>query len=118
MKRTILATYQRKSTIPHYCRSAWAYAGHLVKLECSFDDYSQERMEQAGNEDYQMITYRYNPQTKERVEIPMEELFADLYTITTTNARGVKAQHSFRTKDEANVVFKKLKSEFTGWIKL
>lgn len=118
MKRTTLAIYERKSTLPHYCRSAWAYAGHTVRIECSFDDYSQERKEQAGDEDYQMITYRCNPKTKEKVEVPVEELFADLYTVTTTNVRGVKTNHSFRTKDEANAAFIRLKSEFKGWVKI
>ena len=118
MKRTTLVIYERKSTLPHYCRSAWAYAGHTVRIECSFDDYSQERKEQAGDEDYQMITYRCNPKTKEKVEVPVEELFADLYTVTTTNARGVKTNHSFRTKAEANAAFIRLKSEFKGWVKI
>ena len=118
MKRTTLAIYERKSTLPHYCRSAWAHAEHVIRIECSFDDYSEERKEQAGNEDFCMITYRYNPKTGEREEIPTEELFSDLYTVTTTNVRGVKSQHSFRTKDKANAAFIRLKSEFKGWVKI
>lgn len=118
MKRTTLAIYERKSTLPHYCRSAWAYAGHTVKIECSFDDYSEERKEQAGNEDFCMITYKYNPKTGKKEEIPTEELFSDLYTVTTTNAAGHEVPHSFKTKEEANAAFIRLKSEFKGWVKL
>lgn len=115
MKRIIIATYERKSTLPHYCKSAWAYAEHIVKIECCFDDRSDERKVHAEDG---MVTYRYNPKTKEKEEIPIEELFADLYTVITTNAAGAKVSYSYKTKEEANETFVKLKSKFKGWLKL
>lgn len=118
MKRTILATYVRESTLPHYCKSAWVYASHLTKIECCFDDCSEERKDQSGDENCRMITYRYNPKTGKKEEISINELFPDLYTIITTNAKGVQKEHSFRTKEEANAEFANIKSHFKGWRKL
>lgn len=119
MKRTTVAVYERKSTLPNYCNSAWARANHIVRIECSFDDYSGERKEQSGDEDFQIITYRFNHETNEKVEVPVEDIFPDLYTVTTTNSRGVKVDHSFHTKDEANIEFVRLKSKFKGgWVKI
>lgn len=49
MKRTILATYERKSQLPHYCKSAQAYAKDIIKIECSKDDYSEDRTSQENS---------------------------------------------------------------------
>lgn len=42
MKETIVAEYHRKSTLPKYCRSAFAKATEVIGMTCMILDYSEE----------------------------------------------------------------------------
>ena len=42
MKETIVAEYQRKSTLPRYCRSAFAKATEVIGMTCTILDYTEE----------------------------------------------------------------------------
>lgn len=112
MKRTILATYERKSQLPHYCKSAQAYAKDIIKIECSKDDYSEDRTSQ---ENSGMISYKYNVVTKQKEELKIEDIYYDRYVIITTNSRNVIKQHEFIDKDEANRAFLAIKSQFNNF---
>lgn len=103
MKETLLASYERKSTLPHYCRSAWAKDKHIVKVECVFCSREAER--NGFGEDVWL-------EDKEGNIIPPEEVLYDFYSVITTNVRGFKKGKYFKTKEEANRYFKILKDTF------
>ncbi len=110
MQKTLLATYTRKSTLPHYAKSAWAYAHEIVKLECLYIDYQEERKawEEAG-----MVSYDKNGNV-----IPNDVIRPNVYVVRTTNAKGVSHDHEAKTKEDANAIFSAFMKEFRDFRKV
>ena len=106
MKKTVFATYERKSTLWKNA-NAFYKAQDWTKMECWFADYSAMRMrgkvlDEQGND----ITETY---------------LADRYVITLTNKRGTNSKSfEFATREEANSFFKEIKNHknLPGWKKV
>lgn len=106
MKETILATYERKSTLWKNA-NAFYKAQDWVKMECLFADYSEHRNRCRVIDD-------------NGVDIT-EIYWADKYAIRLTNNRGNNSKvFEFATKEEANEMFKVIKNDknLQGWKKV
>ena len=107
MKDTLLATYERESTLWKNA-NAFYKAQDWVKMECLFVDYSENRsfgkiIDTATGED---ITDSY---------------FADRFVIRLTNKRGNNSKSfEFATREQANEAFKNILNHknLQGWKKV
>lgn len=99
MKRTVLATYIRESTLWKNA-NAFYKATDWVKMECVFQDFSEERN---GNGE---VIYRVtNTETGEDIT---DYYYRDRFVIALTNKYGNSTCYSFDTRDEANAFSKRL----------
>lgn len=98
IKETLLATYERESTLWKNA-NAFYKAQDWTKMECLFTDYSEIRNG----------TTRFIDEAGRDVT---EELNYDRYEIRFTNKRGTNTKtYSFRTRDEANSFFKQVMAD-------
>ena len=114
MKRTVVATYERKSTL-------WKNANALYrmqdwcKMECVVYDFSEEL------KDIEMLNITWkDSEGNDVTEREVERRYGKPYYITLTNERGTNDRSwSFKTKEEANEFFKRVMNDkvFNGWVK-
>ena len=96
MKRTVLATYIRESTLWKNANTFYK-ATDWVKMECIF---------QNGNSE---VIYRVmNTETGEDIT---DYYYRDRFAIALTNKYGNSTCYSFDTRDEANAFFKTIMAD-------
>ena len=108
MKETLLATYERESTLWKNA-NAFYKAQDWVKMECLFVDFSDNR--NSG-------TRLLDTETGEDIT---ESVWSDRYEIVLTNKRGnCTKSFQFATKDEANKAFLEILNHknLPGWKKV
>lgn len=104
MKETTLAVYERESTLWKNA-NAFYKAQDWTRMECLFIDYSEDRKE------YEELGITV---TDKRTNIDITEQYVlenlfDRYTIRLTNKSGkCQKSFSFKTKEEANNLFKEI----------
>lgn len=102
MERIVLATYIRESTLWKNA-NAFYKATDWVKMECIFQDFSEERN---GNSE---VIYRVmNTETGEDIT---DYYYRDRFAIALTNKYGNSTCYSFDTRDEANAFFKTIMAD-------
>ena len=107
MKDTLLATYERESTLWKNA-NAFYKAQDWVKMECLFSDYSEHRN----------FARVIDPATGEDVT---DSYFADRFVIRLTNKRGNNSKSfEFATREQANEAFKGIlkHKNLQGWKKV
>lgn len=107
MKETLLATYERESTLWKNA-NAFYKAQDWVKMECLFVDLSEYR-----NSGSRVL----HPVTREDVT---DSYWADRYEIRLTNKRGTNTKYfRYATREEANKAFKEIfnHKNLVGWRK-
>lgn len=109
MTEKLIVTYLRKSTLPKYCRDAWAKASHIIKVECLFCDWSEDRKEWGKSGIYF--------KDKNGCIIPSDIFRPDVYIVRLTNVKGTSKDREFKTKEEANNYFKSVKLKYPDLIK-
>lgn len=112
MKETLLASYERKSTLWKNA-NAFYVSQDWTKMDCIFRDYSEERQDDM----FHWIDRKTGEDITEKVK---QERFCDWYCIVLTNKRGTsKRCFSYKTKEEANEMFKAIRDHkhLSGWIR-
>lgn len=115
MKSTVLATYERKSTLWKNANARY-HAQNWTKMECKVADYSEDlkSIEELG---MRWVDINNNDVTEREIE----RRYGKPYYIKLTNARGTNEQcFWFKTKDEANQFFKEMLHHkvFNNWVKV
>ena len=107
MKETLLATYERESTLWKNA-NAFYKAQDWVKMECLFVDYS----------DYRKFNAKVIDENGNDIK---DSYFADRYVIRLTNKRGNNTKSfEFATREQANEAFKDImkNKNLQGWKKV
>lgn len=100
MKQTIVALYERKSTLWKNANAAYK-STDWVKMECKFFDMSEER--EWAKESGITIT------DKRTGEDITSKMYSDKYNVTLTNNTGKSCKSfDFVSKEEANQFFKEI----------
>ncbi len=114
MKETVLATYERESTL-------WKNANYFyvlqdwTKMECVFLDYTENL---AFDREYGI---RYLRDGVDVTEKEQDRLYGSKYMVRLTNSRGSNSRgYKFKTKDEANEFWKSVMNHkvLSGWHKV
>lgn len=115
MKRTILAKYERKSTLWKNANGFYR-AYDWTMMECAIVDCSDDR------EYYKTIGLRVSdPNTGEDItDKHIAERYRDGYEITLKSKRGMSESVLYDTKDEANKAFLDLQNHpiYNKWVKV